>query len=377
MLDLKEVLVVNCIAVLMMIFLLRYRYKHGKNPHADSRIYSLMAFITLLGAIAETGGFLVDGYTMACGRFLNYLFNSLSFLGTSSIGLLWCFYVDLHVNKNYKRTFRIGKFLAIPWLLEVAAIIANAAGVGILFTISDDNVYSRATWVGIGYLTLIFYFACSMYIVNRAERQVLHLNFFPIQYFLLPCLAGVITQFIWYGITTSWISVAIALTFVQMQSDSENLLMDALSGLYNRRYLNGILQKKDIIQGRSLFGIMFDVNDFKSINDNFGHAKGDQAIRVIGDILFKSMPDGGMPIRYAGDEFVVLLSNVSQEKVNATIAEINANIAAFNASSAEPFKLSIAIGQARLGLDENVEEFLSNMDAAMYEEKRKYHMEHK
>ena len=122
---------------------------------------------------------------------------------------------------------------------------------------------------------------------------------------------------------------------------------------------------------------MFDVNDFKSINDNFGHAKGDQAIRVIGDILFKSMPDGGMPIRYAGDEFVVLLSNVSQEQVNATIAEINANIAAFNASSAEPFKLSIAIGQARLGLDENVEEFLSNMDAAMYAEKRKYHMEHK
>ena len=357
----------------MMTFLLRYRYKHGKNPHADSRIYSAMALITLIGAIAETGGFLVDGSTMAGGRFLNYLFNSLSFLGTDSIGFLWCMYVDLHVNKNYKRTFRIGKYLAIPWLLEVAALIANAAGVGILFTISDDNVYSRATFVALGYVTLIFYFACSMYIVQRAERQVLHLNFFPIQYFLLPCMVGVITQFIWYGITTSWISVAIALTFVQMQYDSENLLVDALSGLYNRRYLNGILQKKDIIQGRSLFGIMFDVNDFKSINDNFGHAKGDQAIRVIGDILFKSMPDGGMPIRYAGDEFVVLLSNVSQEQVNATIAEINANVAAFNASGAEPFKLSIAIGQARLGLDEDVEKFLSNMDAAMYEEKRKFH----
>ena len=58
----------------MMIFLLRYRYKHGKNPHVDSKIYSLMAFITMLGAIAETGGFLVDGCTIACGRFLNYLF---------------------------------------------------------------------------------------------------------------------------------------------------------------------------------------------------------------------------------------------------------------------------------------------------------------
>ena len=357
----------------MMIFLLRYRHKHGKNPHADSRIYSLMAFVTLLGAIVETGSYLVDGSGMACGRFLNYLFNSLSFLGTDSIGFLWCLYVDLHVNKNYKKTNRHAKYLAIPWLLEIVALIANAAGLEIMFTISDDNIYMRAPYVAIGYLTLIFYFAWSMYIVHRAEKQVLHLNFFPIQYFLLPCMAGVITQFIWYGITTSWISVAIALTFVQMQYDSENLLIDALSGLYNRRYLDRILKTKGVIEGHSLFGIMFDVNDFKSINDNYGHAKGDQAIRVIGDILFKSMPDGGMPIRYAGDEFVVLLSNVSQEQVNATIAEINANIATFNASDDEPFKLSIAVGQARLGLDENVEDFLSNMDAAMYEEKRKFH----
>ena len=120
---------------------------------------------------------------------------------------------------------------------------------------------------------------------------------------------------------------------------------------------------------------MMDIDDFKDVNDNFGHGVGDRAIWKLGDILLKSLPDGGLAIRYAGDEFIVLLPNASDELVRITMVEINNNLRTFNESKQEPFTLSVSMGDARYELDGDVETFLSRMDERMYEEKRKYHLQ--
>ena len=81
----------------------------------------------------------------------------------------------------------------------------------------------------------------------------------------------------------------------------------------------------------------------------------------------------GIAIRYAGDEFIVLLTDADKACVLATINEINKNISRFNDSKAEPFELSVSMGYAEFGKDDNAEVFLRNMDDKMYEEKRRYH----
>lgn len=374
MINIEEVFVANGIAILMMIFLLDCRQKNRESLHTDDKIYDGMAVTTLLGALFETITFLIDGKTFAGGRALNYIFNSLCFLGTVTIGFLWCLYVDLHIYRNHRRTMRNAKIVMLPWLSEVAAIVFNLFGTEFLFKISPDNVYQRCPFAIWGYITLMVYFGYSVFLVYDSKRQGFNLNFFPVLYFVGPCLAGVLLQLFRYGITTSWVSVAIAMTFVQMQAYSENLLTDELSGLYNRRYLDGILAKKDIMCRASSYGIMMDMNDFKRINDQLGHSAGDRAIRIMGDILFKSVPDKGMAIRYAGDEFVVLLSGVDHECLMRTMEEINKNIRAFNESGAEQFTLSVSMGQAQFKADDHTESFLKRMDESMYEEKRKYHL---
>ena len=60
--------------------------------------------------------------------------------------------------------------------------------------------------------------------------------------------------------------------------------------------------------------------------------------------FFKSIPDAGIAIRYAGDEFIVLLTDADKACVLATINEINKNISGFNDSKAEPFELSVFYG---------------------------------
>ena len=364
----------NGLTVLMMWFLLLCRRKNRESLQVGDKIYDGMAIVNLLGALSETIAFLVDGKQFMGSRQINYVSNSICFIGTVSIGLLWCLYVELRIYRNYKRIFKKAKPVMFPWVVEVIMDLCNLFGTGIMFKISEENIYQRAAGALIGYISLIIYFAYSIYLVHQSKKQGINLNFFPVIYFVGPCFAGVLIQFLFYGITSSWVLVAVALIFVQMQSYAENLYIDELSGLYNRRYLNAVLTERKITSRKSLHGIMMDVNDFKYINDNFGHSMGDKAICTLGNILSRSIPDGGMAIRYAGDEFIVLLSGVDTESVLVTMDEINHNLSQFNESKIEPFTLSVSMGYAEFGEGDDTEAFLMHMDEKMYEEKRKYHL---
>ena len=374
MIILEEILMANGLTVLMMWFLLLCRRKNRESLQVGDKIYDGMAIVNLLGALSETIAFLVDGKQFIGSRQINYISNSICFIGTVSIGLLWCLYVELRIYRNYKRIFKKAKPVMFPWVVEVIMVLCNLFGTGIMFKISEENIYQRAAGALIGYISLIIYFAYSIYLVHQSKKQGINLNFFPVIYFVGPCFAGVLIQFLFYGITSSWVLVAVALIFVQMQSYAENLYIDELSGLYNRRYLNAVLSERKITSRKSLHGIMMDVNDFKYINDNFGHSMGDKAICTLGNILFRSIPDGGMAIRYAGDEFIVLLSGVDTESVLVTMDEINHNLSQFNESKIEPFTLSVSMGYAEFGEGDDTEAFLMHMDEKMYEEKRKYHL---
>lgn len=368
----EEIFMANGAAIIMMAFLLYCRRRNRESIHADDRIYDWMTLITLLGAVIDTLTFLVDGQSFVGARFLNYLTNSLSYMGTVVVGFLWCLYVDLHIYKNHARYRRNLRYVALPLLFEFVCLLYNLCGNGIMFTISADNMYSRGFYSIIGYISVYLYLLYSIYLVYHSREEGVNLDFFPIFYFMGPCVLGIVIQFLRYGITSSWISVAISLTFVQMQVYSENISTDSLSGLYNRRYLDRVLANKERLSRFSIFGIMMDVNDFKQINDRYGHSMGDQAIRVMGNILSKALPDGGIPIRYAGDEFVALMICEDPNEVFATMTEINRRLDVFNRSGAEPFKISVSMGYAKLD-PSDTETFLREMDERMYEEKRRYH----
>lgn len=372
MIVIEEILTANGISILGMWFLLNCRRKNRESISLKDKLYDGMAITNLLGALFETISFLIDGKNVTWGRELNYLSNSICFLGTVTIGFLWCLYVNRHIYGHGQKTFRSMKIVMLPWLVEFIAIICNLFGMEILFRISENNVYQRCSGAIIGYLSLIIYFIYSVYLVYHSNKRN-KLHFFPVLYFVMPCLLGVIIQLFCYGITTAWVSVTLAMTYVQMQLYAENIYVDELSGLYNRRYLNRVLSKTEDIDCDFLYGIMMDINDFKSINDRLGHNMGDQAIRRMGEILSMSVMYNDVAIRYAGDEFIVLLSGADEAEVFSTMDRIRDNLQRFSESDNAPYKLSVSMGSTRFEVGDDAESFLRHMDEAMYEEKRKYH----
>ena len=374
--NLQEVLIVNGIGIILMIFLLCMRSDRIKKRTVRDTIYDAMIWFTIAGSAAETLTIFIDGKVFPGCIPLNYFLNTFCFMSTCCNAALWCMYVDLRIFNSMHRLRKRAVFLMIPFLADFALCMINLSGNGIVFKISEENVYKRGPFATVMFGILMFYLIYSICLADRSKTSGLYLQRFPTYYYVIPAMAGAIIQALMYGITLGWTATAIALLFVQIQVQSMDSLIDSLSGLYNRRYLDNVLEHLKRHHKRPVYGVMMDVNSFKQINDNYGHSEGDNAIRAIGQILSDAVPDCGIAIRYAGDEFILLLSTKSESIVKDTIDCVNDNIEKYNSLKKPEFKLSISMGYGRFDdKSGDTEAFIREIDRKMYEAKEKYYME--
>ena len=199
---------------------------------------------------------------------------------------------------------------------------------------------------------------------------------FPAVYFILPVLTAIVIQMFNYGISLTFIGIAIGITGVYLSTQNESAYIDQLCGVYNRRYYNDYIRsffnsnKKD----ETLTGVLIDMDNFKPINDNFGHHVGDKALAVFSGVLRKHMNDTGFAARYGGDEFI-LITKQSEQTAEAAVAEIIKEIELINESGKNEFKLEFSYGIATINTDSNSSEFLKAMDSRMYEMKKERKLE--
>ena len=168
--------------------------------------------------------------------------------------------------------------------------------------------------------------------------------------------------------------VALAVLFIYLNAQNRQITTDGLTGLNNRREFDAHLQRKIELCPEHEWGLlMIDVDDFKRINDELGHAVGDEALWHTADILRGGF--GKDPVflaRYGGDEFAVLGDWFGQEQIEEAIARIQEGIDRFNKEGQLPLQLSMSIGYAfwheagRRG-----ENLIQQADERMYEEKQK------
>ncbi|MCH8321224.1 MAG: diguanylate cyclase, partial [Acidobacteria bacterium] len=98
---------------------------------------------------------------------------------------------------------------------------------------------------------------------------------------------------------------------------SRLIFEDELTGLYNRRFLLNYFEHKlnwDALEAEPVSLLMLDVDRFKQINDTHGHDIGDQALIWVAKLMKKAAGEDGLPVRYAGDEFIILLPAAAKEK---------------------------------------------------------------
>ena len=151
--------------------------------------------------------------------------------------------------------------------------------------------------------------------------------------------------------------------------------LDPLSGLFNRRHLSVLSEdfERALAHGRHGSVVLVDIDHFKEINDTYGHFAGDCALMAIARLLRDNARDSDTPLRYGGDEFLVLLGGSGAVESRAIAERVRDAVATHyveHRGYSIPLTVSIGVASARPGEETGLLALVERADRALYEAKR-------
>ncbi len=359
-----------------MLLLILYGQAASYDRHQLShRLYRGMVFATLVILLLDTCGWALENAVDPYLVRLNWLTSTTGFLLAPLPALLWLLYAHNEVFSDDPRTgrfFRLAIAPAVPYALF--SVLAPAHR--LLFTIDDANRFHRGPLFGILVVMMIGYLAVAflLLLLNRKKLDPRVLR--PLLFFMLPPLAGGVVQVLCYGTTLVWSGMAFSMLVLLLYLQHQSIRTDYLTGLFNRRQLDRFIHNRILSwkPGSVLGALMLDIDNFKSINDRYGHAVGDDALETLAQLLRRSVHVNDFIARYAGDEFVVVLDAHDASELEAIRIRLRDNLTRFNQSSGKPYSIEISLGCALYDPETHAsgDQFLNAIDLLMYEEKKRH-----
>ena len=241
-----------------------------------------------------------------------------------------------------------------------------------------DGLMGGATYQAILFITVIL---LSYY--KKTQKILLSLY--------LALLCGLSIQWFWQyrgtppyphalG-TMATFALTVVLTILLLQKSKEHHMeisreiilrsnQDALTGLYNRSAIEPILERVEEhyqSAAENYILLMLDIDDFKQINDTYGHSIGDAVLRSVAEKLSASVRERDYVSRYGGDEFLIVIMIERMDDVTAILARINSSVCSVSGFA---FDVSVSVGGAHRKECDSKDALIALADRRMYEMKR-------
>ena len=160
----------------------------------------------------------------------------------------------------------------------------------------------------------------------------------------------------------------------RMRQLEQMALVDQVTGLYNRRYMETSIQARlnELDRHGWPFGLLFcDIDHFKKLNDRFGHATGDQVLKLVSLTMRNSLRPSDVIGRWGGEEFVALLINVNPGKLKSVAERCRALVAQSNLRiESEIVQVTVSIGGTLANREDGPVSLVERADHAMYASKQ-------
>jgi len=254
----------------------------------------------------------------------------------------------------------IGAVLMVIALVTAGRLVAELPGGTV-----------RRQWQVLAGLIFFFVAAYVAYLVTEAgERASVTELLVPAGYFL----GG------YFVVLVTIVSLQTARDVRRVAVLEEQSITDPLMGVYNRRHLERRLEEevgKANRYGLPLAALLLDLDHFKRINDEHGHAVGDQVLRALGDLLLDAVRKADIVTRYGGEEVLVLAPHTSLAEGCLLAERLRASVVSkplvpeSETKDGQPLRVTVSIGVAALGPEANDgPALLKAADEALYRAKR-------
>ena len=364
-----SVLTANIISILL-IGTLYLANRQKAEYDRDMRLLQQIMVTIGIANISDCCVYYLAGSSNIVIKVLVFLSGSGLFLGNVMIGYLWAKFIMVHMNIPFSDIRR--NIYRTIGLVAIVLLVINIF-YPLVFSVSDGR-YQRGFAYIIFLVFAAFYILDSLFLYVKRVKKNGSLKLFPVHIFLIPVILGVVIQAFFVEIAITWTSIAISVAGIMTALKNEIIFTDCLTGLYNRVYLEFLHKRACNKKDCWVSGIMIDLNGFKQINDNYGHAEGDLALCIVADLLRKSFSEYGVVTRYAGDEFVIMLNTTDDQLIQKIIKSAKKNFVTENEKNDKPYQLSASMGYAITNLsNETIDDFMNRIDEQMYQDKMKYY----
>ena len=320
---------------------------------------------------------IIDNHHASTPISLNYLINCLYFSAGTLGCYFWFMYAEISQGGWASRRQRNAWLVLLPALGLIGITIASCR-TGWVFSIDENNRYLRGPlhlwqlWLSFAYVLLTSAKAlCKAFQKKHFERRM---ELLSLAAFMLLPLGFVLLQVIYLGqVPTLCMGYTVTLLVVYLNILDQRITIDPLTQVYNReqmvRYLSHKLRSAG--EDSSLFLLMLDADNFKHINDRYGHMEGDSALIRIAETLRRTAPRNAFVGRYGGDEFVVIGNAATPAQIRSLCQQIHLALQQANADALVPYQLDVSIGCAiqHPGCV-TIPDFIRAADADLYKTKR-------
>lgn len=353
--------------------------KANKNVGTDLQMkhFRGMAMFFIIYLLSDIFWALGQSGLIPFNKTLNKVTNATGLVAVALLTLGWCIFVIYRIDQNKSRNMK--KLIRMHYIIAGIDVIITITSIftGFYFYIDNNDVFKFAEGYNFHIIfTFIQLFGSGIYsfMQSFSNKQVKIRKEYrlPLLFIIIPSATAILEGILpLTPIVPLGIFLPIHYAFLEIQNSE--IYSDALTGLNNRRRMEIFLQ--DMIHNSSPenpFAIhMIDVNDFKQVNDKFGHIVGDRTLQLVADALHNvSDRLHGFCARYGGDEFVLIVKDESdiQEKMQKEVNNLREKCADLIPT------ISVCTGSAVCSSGAvTATQLIAQADEKLYIQKEKYH----
>lgn len=366
-----EVNMIGITILLIMLFYILGTHGVGRGAH---KFFVKLLICNVITLLSDVGIYFMRGNNLPALVAINHFFCIIYFISHACFGYLWVMYTIKKLFPDYEPGRKTKWLIMLPALMNSLFTITSPWTKWVYY-LTDENRYMRGEYMPYMSIITYGYWLVSVIVTLKElirpkvirEAEV----YWTLLLFPIPTAIGNILQMRFYGLSIVWVCSAISLLILFINIQNYQLSRDILTGLFNRRQTDKQLAweiNRLETSDDKLFVMMIDVDNFKRINDEFGHLIGDQALITVSDILKKSYRAKDFIGRFGGDEFIIIGHANNKAEIDALIDSANDTIAAYNNSGTLIYTLSLSAGYQMYSKEDrlSIDSIISSADAEMY-----------
>lgn len=364
-----------CFAILAYISIrLLFRADRQVLPRIFRGLVGCLALVDL----SDAGWRLVHAVPGQSAHTLSYIFNCGYFFFLGLGAYLWFIYSERTQKSPLAKDTRSCLLSGIPALLLSVMILLSPC-TGWIFSVDALNRYHRgplhmvqvvisAAYLVVTSIKALIKLLDKNYYVQR--RTMMSIAFFA----LLPTLSVPAQVLLGYDIPIQCAALTMAALFVFDASQEARITIDTLTQISNRDLVLRYISRKlgSSVPDKRLSVLMLDIDNFKVINDQYGHLEGDAALVRLANVLKVSVPRDFIIGRFGGDEFIIAGEAEDEMQLDWVSMSIREALDISNREASAPFSFTVSIGRARVETGrETVCDLIHTADMDLYHAKRK------